>query len=72
MAARTKRFEDRLRELEELVLRMEEGGRPLAETLKDYEAGVRLGRELNAELDGAERKMLELKGGKPQPMEDAP
>ena len=72
MAAKTKRFEDRLRELEELVTRMEEGGRPLSAALKDYEAGMRLGRELNAELDAAEKTMLELKNGQPQPMEDAP
>ncbi len=72
MAAKTKSFEDRLRELETLVLRLEEGGRPLAAALKDYESGVRLARDLDRELDAAEKKMLELKNGKPEPMEDAP
>ena len=72
MAAKTKSFEDRLEQLEALVNRLEEGGRPLATALKDYEAGIRLGKELNAELDAAEKKMLELKNGQPVPMEEAP
>ena len=45
---------------------------PLSAALKDYEAGIRLVRELNAELDAAEKKMLELKNGQPVPMEEAP
>lgn len=72
MAAKTKSFEARLEQLETLVNRMEEGGLPLAAALKDYEAGIRLVRELNAELDAADQKMLELKNGQPVPMEDAP
>ena len=72
MAAKTKSFETRLEQLETLVTRMEEGGMPLSAALKDYEAGIRLVRELNAELDAADQKMLELKNGQPVPMEDAP
>lgn len=72
MAAKTKSFEDRLEQLETLVTRMEEGGMALSVALKDYEAGVRLVRELNAELDAADKKMLELRSGQPVPMEDAP
>ena len=72
MAAKTKSFEDRLEQLETLVTRMEEGGMSLSAALKDYEAGVRLVRELNAELDAADKKMLELRSGQPVPMEDAP
>ena len=72
MAAKTKSFEERLEQLETLVNRMEEGGMPLSAALKDYEAGVRLVRELNAELEAADKKMLELKNGQPAPMEDAP
>ena len=72
MAAKSKSFEERLEQLEVLVNRLEEGGRPLSAALKDYEAGVRLGRELTEELDAAEKKMLELKNGQPTPMEDAP
>ena len=72
MAAKTKSFEDRLEQLETLVTRMEEGGMALSAALKDYEAGVRLVRELNAELDAADKKMLELRSGQPVPMEGAP
>ena len=72
MAAKTKSFEDRLEQLETLVTRMEEGGMALSAALKDYEAGVRLVRELNAELDAADKKMLELRSGQPVLMEDAP
>ena len=72
MAAKTKSFEDRLEQLETLVNRLEEGGHSLSAALKDYESGIRLARELNAELDAAEKKMLELKNGQPMPMEDAP
>lgn len=72
MAAKTKSFEERLEQLETLVNRLEEGGRTLSAALKDYEAGVRLARELNAELDAAEKKMLELRNGETVPMEDAP
>ena len=45
---------------------------PLSETLSAYEAGVRLANALSAELDDAEKRMLELSGGTLQPMEDAP
>ena len=72
MAAKTKTFEERLGELEALVKGMEEGGLSLDRTLKSYEAGMKLAKELSNELDGAEKKMLELKGDKLVPMEDAP
>ena len=44
----------------------------MAETLKSYESGVKLAKELTRELDTAEKKMLELKGDAIVPMEDAP
>lgn len=72
MAAKTKTFEERLGELEALVKGMEEGGLSLDRTLKSYEAGMKLAKELSKELDGAEKKMLELKGDKLVQMEDAP
>ena len=72
MAGKTKTFEERLGELEALVKGMEEGGLSLDRTLKSYEAGMKLAKELSTELDGAEKKMLALKGDKLVPMEDAP
>ena len=72
MPAKKKTFEEKLAQLELLVSRLEEGGRPLSDALSDYETGVRLGKELSAELDSAEKKMLELRSGEAVPMEDAP
>ncbi len=65
-------FEEKLSALEALVSQMEDGGMTLQQSLESYERGIALSRELSAELDTAEKKMLELKGGRPEPMEDAP
>ena len=72
MAKKQASFEDRLMELEDLVKKMEGGSLPLNEALAAYEAGMKLSRELTQELDGAEKRMLELSGGQTVPMEDAP
>ena len=72
MPGKNKSFEERLDALETLVKQMEAGGMELAETLKSYESGVKLAKELTRELDTAEKKMLELKGDAIVPMEDAP
>ena len=72
MAKKQASFEDRLMELEDLVKKMEGGSLPLNEALTAYEAGMKLSRELTQELDGAEKRMLELSGGQTVPMEDAP
>ena len=72
MAKKQASFEDRLMELEDLVKKMEGGSLPLNEALAAYEAGMKLSRELTRELDGAEKRMLELSGGQTVPMEDAP
>ncbi len=61
-----------MEELEALVRRMEEGKLPLEETLKLYEQGVKLHRTLAAELDTAEKRMLELTDTGLTEMEDAP
>lgn len=71
LAAKEKTFEERLDALEALVKQMEDGGLPLLESLKNYEAGIKLAAELSGELDAAEKKMLELKGDKLSPVEDA-
>ncbi len=72
MAKKQQTFEDRLAELEELIRKMEGGSLPLDETLKCYEAGTKLAKDLTAELSAAEKKMQELAGGELHPMEDAP
>lgn len=72
MAKKQATFEEKLMELEGLIRKMEGGSLPLDETLKAYEAGMKLSKELTEELSTAEKRMQELSGGKAVPMEDAP
>ncbi len=72
MAKKQVSFEEKLMELEGLVRKMEGGSLPLSEALAAYEAGMKLSKELTAELSAAEKRMLELSGGETVPMEDAP
>lgn len=72
MTKQPQSFEEKLDELEALVRKMEGGSLPLNETLAAYEAGMKLSKALSEELDGAEKRMLELSGSQLKPMEDAP
>ena len=72
MAKKQVSFEEKLMELEGLVRKMEGGSLPLSEALAAYEAGMKLSKDLTAELSAAEKRMLELSGGETVPMEDAP
>ena len=51
------RFEDALRQLEEIVQRLEKGELPLEESLKLYEEGIRLSRLCHAKLEEAEGRI---------------
>jgi exodeoxyribonuclease VII small subunit len=53
-------FEDALRELEELVERMEQGDLSLEQSLKDFERGVALTRACQQALQEAEQKVQVL------------
>ena len=64
-------FEKKLEMLESLVTKMGEGGSDLEELLKEYELGVKLAQELNADLEKAQAKLLSLKGGVLKPMDNA-
>lgn len=50
-------FEASLKELETIVKRLEDGDMPLEESLKLFEAGVRLSRECKERLSNAERRI---------------
>lgn len=50
-------FEISLRRLEEIVAALEEGDRPLEESLRLFEEGVGLTRQCAARLDEAERRI---------------
>ena len=50
-------FEASLKELETIVKQLEDGDMPLEESLKLFEAGVRLSRECRERLTNAERRI---------------
>ena len=61
--AEQKSFESSLRELEQIVERLEAGDLPLEQSLDLFEQGVRLSRECQRRLDEAEQKVeILLKG----------
>jgi len=71
-----KTFEEALRELEEIVNRLEGGDLPLEEALQLFEEGVRLSRMCHTKLDEAQRRVeivLKDENGKmtTQPFEGA-
>lgn len=57
MASKTKKFEDELRDLEEIVNRIDSGDLSLEESIAAFERGVALVRSLNLKLDEVERKV---------------
>ncbi|HEY3346061.1 MAG TPA: exodeoxyribonuclease VII small subunit [Nitrospirota bacterium] len=68
-------FENSMKRLEDIVSKMESGELPLDDSLKLFEEGIKLSRELNKTLEDAERKveMLlkdEKSGLKTQPFAD--
>lgn len=62
------RFEGSLKELEDIVARMERGDLPLEESLALFERGMALTRECRSQLDAAElrvRNLLETASAEP-------
>jgi exodeoxyribonuclease VII small subunit len=53
-------FEAALRQLEEIVQRLEKGELPLEESLRLYEEGIRLSRYCHAKLEEAEGRIEQL------------
>jgi exodeoxyribonuclease VII small subunit len=53
-------FEVKLKRLEEIVHKMEEGELPLEKSLEMFEEGIRLSRECQSQLTDAEQKVLKL------------
>lgn len=52
-----KKFEEALKELEEIVRKMEGGDMTLEESLESFEEGIRLSRFCSERLDEAERRI---------------
>jgi exodeoxyribonuclease VII small subunit len=57
MGMKAKTFEEALRELEEIVNRLEQGDLPLEETLQFFEEGVKLSRYCHTKLDEAQKRV---------------
>lgn len=53
-------FEESIRELESLVADLEKGELPLEDSLKTFEKGIKLARNLQQHLDAAEQKVNKL------------
>lgn len=70
MAAKKKAtFEEELAQVEAVLERMEAGGQPIEEALKDYEAGLKLIACMEKELAGMKQRMTVL-GGENIPEEE--
>lgn len=53
-------YEESIKKLEKIVVALEEGSKPLEETLKLFEDGTKLAVYCNTCLDEAEQKIVEL------------
>lgn len=72
MSAETPSFETALKQLEEIVQRLEKGELALEESLKLYEDGVRLSRLCHAKLEEAEGKIeMLMKDARGELLQDA-
>ena len=55
MAIKKNNFEEQLNELQEIVNKLESGNVPLEDALSEFQAGVKLSRELEKKLKDAEQ-----------------
>jgi exodeoxyribonuclease VII small subunit len=65
-------FEAALKQLEDVVFKLEKGELPLEESLRLYEEGIRLSRFCHSKLEEAEGKIEQLmKNSRGEPIQDA-
>lgn len=64
------KFEDKLKELEELSAKIKSGDLPLDETVKSFEKGMKLAGELEKEIGEIERKVEILIAGSDSDFKD--
>lgn len=60
MAIKKNNFEEQLNELQEIVNKLENGNVPLEDALSEFQAGVKLSRELEKKLNDAEQTVAKL------------
>ena len=72
MSQEPQSFEAALKQLEDVVLKLEKGELPLEESLRLYEDGIRLSRFCHAKLEEAEGKIEQLmRDSRGEPIQDA-
>lgn len=60
MAIKKNNFEEQLNELQEIVNKLESGNVPLEDALSEFQAGIKLSRELEKKLNDAEQTVAKL------------
>ena len=60
MATKKNNFEEQLNELQEIVNKLESCNVPLEDALNEFQAGVKLSRELEKKLNDAEQTVAKL------------
>ena len=60
MATKKNNFDEQLNELQEIVNKLESGNVPLEDALNEFQAGVKLSRELEKKLNDAEQTVAKL------------
>ena len=72
MSQEPQSFEVALKQLEDVVAKLEKGELPLEESLRLYEEGIRLSRFCHTKLEEAEGKIEQLmKDSRGEPIQDA-
>ncbi|MGM9892258.1 exodeoxyribonuclease VII small subunit [Limosilactobacillus sp.] len=60
MASKEPSFEDQLTQLQEIVNQLEQGNVPLEEAIKQFQAGIKLSKQLQQKLTSAEKTLGHL------------
>lgn len=64
-------FEDKLQTVQDMITRIEGGKLSLEDSVKQYEAGMKILGELDRELGDMNRRLTVLREGKEEPYADA-
>ena len=71
MDENTLSFEEKLQQVQDMITRIESGQLPLEDSVKQYEAGMKILGELDRELGDMNRRLTVLCEGKEEPYADA-
>ena len=71
MDENTLSFEEKLQQVQDMITRIESGQLPLEDSVKQYEAGMKILGDLDRELGDMNRRLTVLREGKEEPYADA-